>query len=106
MKQGLSWTGGPAEVDLRPPAGAGPEATAAARAELEAFRSDCHEQYMAMPSSSSSTLCGNTVADVRSHVYSTSKATMFDARSWETFAPCKTPSFTRDGECGRRTGRR
>ena len=46
MKQGLSWTGGPDEVDLRPPAGADPEATAAARAELEAFRSDCHEQYM------------------------------------------------------------
>ena len=46
MEQGLYWTGGPAEVDLCPPAGADAEAVATARAELEAFRSRCHEQYM------------------------------------------------------------
>lgn len=46
MEQGSYRTGRPAEVDLRPPERASAEATAAARTELEAFGSDCHEQYM------------------------------------------------------------
>jgi len=47
MKQGPHSTGGPAEVDLHPPTAANPQAVAAARAELEAFRSECQRQYMA-----------------------------------------------------------